>query len=87
MTDHHSVTSCATLLIPSLGTQKDVSLLDFFGVLMTHSPTGRSNGDRSISDNYLAYDPGGDRLSNMIKGTPACDEGDSTHAMKVTTHV
>jgi hypothetical protein len=160
MIAHRSVTSCATLPIPSLGARKDVSppLLDFFAVLMSPSlctlqdvsalrspndlalrvtghecaslagvvspssinnaalpptafaatsqteptttdsrkinaqptdTTATSNisgdGDGSISDHYRAYDPGGDRLSNTIEGTPACNEADSTHAMKATT--
>jgi hypothetical protein len=45
-----------------------------------------SNSNSSISDHYWVYDPGGDRLNNTIEGTPACDEGNSTHVMKVTTH-
>jgi hypothetical protein len=43
------------------------------------------DGDGGICDHYRAYDPGGDRLNSTIEGTPACDEGDSTRAMKATT--
>jgi hypothetical protein len=45
-----------------------------------------SDGDGSISNHYWVYNPGGNRLNNTIEGTPTCDEGNSMHVMKVTTH-
>jgi hypothetical protein len=46
-----------------------------------------SDGNSSISNHYQAYNPGSNGLNNMIEGTLAYDEGDSMHAMMVTTHI
>jgi hypothetical protein len=47
--------------------------------------TGNISGDgnSSISHHYYTYNPAGDRLINMIEGTPARDEGDSSSLFSV----